>query len=289
MSAIRTLSPETATATVPGLELSGPRVLQLPGKEISRPVPFSDLIISSPPALVRVDHLTSGLACAFTTTIDNPFFRLPSAQDERNGALPAAFAVYGPYYVGMGMTPEEIAVDVAEQAAGYLDWLDADHGYDGYVGRVLSILRREDVAEHGLQAIEDRNALMDVHDFLAIFTQRLHHLGKLILMHGEPASPAHAYRTETHEKVDPYVHTVLYQEDHAGLTEQFKLPEFIRSEPADVAALGWDFFKSWRLRRGAEFAALAAQKVGNPIVRDALSEHYVPPYTRRTEYLQRSR
>src|SRR6476620_2228376 len=91
-----------------------------PGREFERAVPFSDFVIWVPPSNIDPDYLTSDLAAAFTTNIDNPVFKLPTRQDERNGALPSAFAMYAPYYVGTGLTPEQIAKDVATRAALYL-------------------------------------------------------------------------------------------------------------------------------------------------------------------------
>src|SRR5689334_7826599 len=79
-----------------------------PGKRIERPVPFSDLVAQEPPADISLEHLEAGLAATFSTTIDNPFFKLPSAQDVESGAVPAAFAMYGPYYIGTNFTPEQI-------------------------------------------------------------------------------------------------------------------------------------------------------------------------------------
>ncbi len=256
-----------------------------PGKDMERTVPFIELVGQDPPSELHPEHIAAGLAAIFTTSIDNPFFRLPSNQDERNGAVPAAFAMYSPYYVGTGFTPEQIALDVASQAAAYLQRLDAQHGYDGYVGRMLSVLRLGHVSRHGLQAIEDRNILYDVHDFLALITNRLHHIVPLVLVGNEPYSPAIAYRTETHSKVDPYVETVAYQASQGKLNEQFKLPEFVRSNPNELVALGWDFFKSRSLQRGAEFAALAAEKVGDPVIRESLEEHYIPAHLRAREYM----
>jgi hypothetical protein len=256
-----------------------------PGREFERAVPFSDFVIWVPPSNIDPDYLTSDLAAAFTTNIDNPVFKLPTRQDERNGALPAAFAMYAPYYVGTGLTPEQIAKDVAMQAALYLKRLDAEHGYDGYVGRVLSVLRRGHVAHRGLQAIEDRNILLDVHDFMAIITNRLHHIAPLSLVAGKPYSAAEEYRAGTHDKVDPYVKTVVYQAAPGVYNKRFDLPEFIRSDPAQLVALGWDFFDTRTLRRAAEFAALAAEKVGEPLVRGSLSDHYIPAHMRRRQYM----
>ncbi len=256
-----------------------------PEKEFERPVPFSDLVVEIPPSEIETGSLASGLAAAFTTSIDNPVFKLPTRQDERNGALPAAFAMYAPYYLGTGMTPEQIANDVAAQAATYLKRLDAEHGYDGYVGRMLSVLRNGRIAHNGLQAVEDLNILFDVHDFMASITRRLHHIAPSIVVAGKPCSVAEAYRAGTHEKVDPYVNSVVFEATPNGFKERFELPQFIRSDPSQLVALGWDYFHSKALRRGAEFAALAAEKVGEPLVRSALSEHYMPPDVRRREYL----
>jgi hypothetical protein len=258
---------------------------RLPSKVFERVVPFSDFLGELPPSEIKLDHLTAGLAATFTTTIDNPVFRLPTIEEERDGALSAAFAMYAPYYVGTGFTPEQIANDVSSQAAAYLQFLDSQHGHDGYVGRMLSVLRGGRVTHRGLQAIEDRNILFDVHDFLATITNRLHHVAPLVLVGGKLYSAAEAYRAGTHEKVDPYAATVLYQATPEGFYERFELPEFIRSDPAQLVALGWDFFDTRALRRGAEFAALAAEKLGNPIVRSALSEHYIPAHRRISEYL----
>jgi hypothetical protein len=262
--------------------------LRYPGKDMERTVPFIELVSQDPPSELHPEHVAAGLAAVFTTSIDNPFFRLPSKQDERNGAVPAAFAMYAPYYVGTGFTAEQIAVDVATQAAAYLHRLDAQHGYDGYVGRMLSVLRLGHVSRLGLQAIEDRNILYDVHDFLALITNRLHHIVPLVLVGAEPSSPAIAYRAETHARVDPYVETVAYQAMQGKLSEQFKLPEFVRSNPSELVALGWDFFKSKSLQRGAEFAALAAEKVGDPVIRESLEEHYIPAHRRAREYAARA-
>src|SRR4051794_32469998 len=182
---------------------------QYPSREFEIVVPFSDFVSRVPPSNIGTDYLTSDLAADFTTQIDNPVFKLPTKQDERNGAVPAAFAMYAPYYVGTGFTPEQIAKDVATQAAMYLERLDAEHQHDGYVARVLSVLRRGRIAHRGLQAIEDRNILFDVHDFMAIITNRLHHIAPLTLVGGKLYSPAEAYRAGTHEKVDPYVNTVV--------------------------------------------------------------------------------
>src|SRR5215212_5712585 len=184
---------------------------QYPSKDFELVVPFSDFVSRVPPSNIGADYLTSDLAAAFTTQIDNPVFKLPTRQDERNGAVPAAFAMYAPYYVGTGFTPEQIAKDVATQAALYLKRLDAEHQHDGYVARVLAVLRRGRIAHRGLQAIEDCNILFDVHDFMAIITNRLHHLTPLTLVGGKLYSAAEAYRAGTHDIVDPYVNTVLYQ------------------------------------------------------------------------------
>lgn len=254
-------------------------------KEFERVIPFSDFVSQFAPTEIRPDYLTAGLAAAFTTSIDNPSFKLPTGQDERDGALPAAFAMYAPYYVGTGFTPEQIANDVAGQAASYLKSLDAQHGYDGYIARMLAVLRSGRVAHRGLQAIEDRNILFDVHDFLAMITNRLHHVAPVVVVGGRVYSAAEAYREGTHEKVDPYTKTVIYSATPGGYNERFALPEFIRSDPAQLAALGWDLFDTKTLRRGAEFAALAAGKLGNPIVRSALSENYIPGHVRSRDYL----
>lgn len=254
-------------------------------KVFERTVPFSDFVSRFPKSQIPASHLSAGLAASFTTTIDNPFFKLPTALDERNGALPAAFAMYAPYYIGTGFTPDQIANDVAAQAANYLKALDAVHGYDGYVGRMMAILRNGYVAHQGLQALEDRNILYDVHDFLALITNRLHHVAPVVEVGGDFCSAADVYRAGTHEKVDPYVRTVSYQEALDGFHEQYQLPKFIRSDPSQLVALGWDFFETRFLRRGAEFAALAAEKLGNPIVRSALSEHYIPAHARSRDYL----
>lgn len=255
-------------------------------REFQRAIPFGDFIRRYPPSEIESGYVTSGLAAALTTNIDNPVFKLPTTQDERNGAIPAAFAMYAPYYIGTGLTPEQIANDVAVQAAAYLKALDAEHGYDGYVGRMLSVLRRGRIAHGGLQRIEDRNCLFDVHDFMATITNRLHHIAPLVIVRGRPYSAAEQYREDTHEKVDPYSSTVVYEVTPGGYNERFELPEFVRSDPSELIALGWDFFDSRALRRGAEFAALAAEKIGNPLVRGSLTAHYIPAYTRRGEYLR---
>ncbi len=251
-----------------------------PTEEFERVVPFSDVISLALPSEVEPGYLTAGLAAAFTTSIDNPVFKLPTPQDERAGAVPAGFAMYAPYYVGTGLTPEEIANDVARQAAIYLKGLDAAHGYDGYVGRMMSVLRSGHVAHRGLQAIEDRNILFDVHDFMAAITNRLHHIAPTVLVAGHPYSAAEIYRTDTHDLVDPYAKSVVYEVGGGNCYERFVLPKFIRSNEGQLVALGWDFFDSNALKRGAEFAALAAEKLGDPLVRSSLSEHYVPPYIR---------
>jgi len=253
-------------------------------KEFERVVPFSDVVGQPPPPAIGQDYLTSDLAAAFTTNIDNPVFKLPTRQDERDGAISAAFAMYAPYYIGTGLTPEQIANDVAGQAALYLKRLDAEHGYDGYASRVLSVLRRGRIAHRGLQGIEDLNILFDVHDFMAIITNRLHHVSPLVWVGGKPYSAAQVYRADTHNKVDPFLRTVVYQIGPGGYNKRFELPEFIRSDPSQLVELGWDFFDTKTLRRGAEFAALAAEKVGEPLVRGVLSEHYMPAHARRRQY-----
>ena len=256
--------------------------------QIERQVPFSDMIVEAVPGSLPVEHLQAGLAAAFSTTVDNPFFKLPTAQEERNGAVSAAFAMYGPYYVGTGLTPEQIAADVATRAALYLRHLDEQHGHDGYVGRLMSVLRSGRTTQHGLQAIEDRNILFDVDDFLAGITHRLRHIAPVIFVGGKPHSAAEVYRDETHELVDPYVRTVDYDVEGDALQERFALPRFVRSDPDKTVALGWDFFTSWELRRAAEFAALAAERVGNPLVRESLRQQYVPLHARVREYLEAS-
>src|SRR4051812_3610303 len=165
-------------------------------------VPFSDYVREAPPAIVGPEYLTPGLAAAFTSSIDNPVFKLPTIEDAKSGALPAAFAMYTPYYIGTGFTPEQIANDVAQQGAMYLAALEAEHGYDGYVGKMMSVLRRGRIAHSGLQAIEDRNILFDAHDFMASITNRLHHIAPMTIVGGKPYSAAIAYRSTTHEKVD---------------------------------------------------------------------------------------
>jgi hypothetical protein len=256
-----------------------------PERAFERPVAFSDVVAEMPPSEIEPDVLTSGLAATFSARIDNPFFRLPARQDERTGAIPAAFAVYAPYYIGTGYTPEQIAKDIAQQGALFLKRLDAEHGYDGYVGRLMAVLRGGHISHRGLQALEDRNIMFDVHDFMALITMRLHHLAPVVVVGGRLYSPAEAYRTDTHETVDPYAQTIAYEAAPGGLNQRFELPEYIRSDPSKLVALGWDFFDSIALRRGAEFAALAAEKVGDPLVRSALSEHYVPPDVRRRMYM----
>lgn len=260
-----------------------------PSRVFERTVPFSDVVSQFPAVEIPSDHLTAGLAAAFTTTVDNPIFKLPTPTDESNGAIPASFAMYAPYYVGTGFTPEQIANDVAGQAAAYLKSLDALHGHDGYVGRMLSVLRAGHIAHQGLQAIEDRNILYDIHDFLGVITNKLHHIAPVVVAGGQICSAARAYRADTHEQVDPYAKTVIYHPAPDGYHETFQLPEFIRSDPAQLVALGWDFFGTAALHRGAEFAALAAQKLGNPVVRSILSDYYVPPSRRNREYLLASR
>src|SRR4029453_2441686 len=102
--------------------------------------PFSEFISLAPPPQLGRDYLTSSLAATFSTSIDNPVFKLPTRQDERDGAVPAAFAMYAPYYVGTGFSPQQIANDVAARAASYLKSLDTEHGHDGYVSRMLCLL-----------------------------------------------------------------------------------------------------------------------------------------------------
>lgn len=289
MSAL--LTPTTPLVITPSQDLVPVKeeIEPYPSREFEHPIPFSEFVSRFLPSTIRADYLTSGLAAEFTYKVDNPVFKLPTKLDERNGAVPAAFAMYAPYYIGSGLTPEQIANDVAEQAAVYLKQLDAEHGYDGYVGRVLSVLRSGRVTSRGLQGIEDRNILFDVHDFMALITNRLRHIGRLTVVGGKLWSVAEEYRADTHEIVDPYVNTVEYEMALQGLTERFELPEFIRSNPDKLVSLGWDFFKSDKLRRAAEFAALAAEKIGEPLVRGSLSELYVPADTRRNQYLLAAR
>lgn len=267
----------------------GPARAQPAGIQIERQVPFSDLIVEAVPSSLSVEHLRAGLAATFSATMDNPFFKLPTTQDERDGAVPAAFAMYGPYYVGTDLTPEQIAVDLATRAALYLHYLDDLHDHDGYVGRLMSVLRSGRVAHRGLQAIEDRNILFDVDDFLAGITHRLRRIAPVVLVGGKPYSAAEVYRNETHELVDPYVRTVDYDVEGDALQERFVLPRSVRSDPNKTVALGWDFFTAKELRRAAEFAALAADRVGNPLVRDSLREQYIPAHARMREYLVASR
>lgn len=257
--------------------------------QIERQVPFSDMIVEAVPDSLPVEHLAAGLAATFSTTIDNPFFKLPSAQDERSGAIPAAFAMYGPYYIGTDLTPEQIAMDVATRAALYLRYLDDLHDHNGYVGRLMSVLRTGRVAQGGLQAIEDRNILFDVDDFLAGITHRLRRIAPVIFVAGKPYSAADVYRDRTHELVDPYVRTVDYDAEGDSLQERFELPKVVRSDPTRTVALGWDFFPAWEMRRAAEFAALAAERVGNPLVRGSLHEQYIPAHARLRKYLTASR
>jgi hypothetical protein len=239
----------------------------------------------TPPPQIERDYLASGLAASFTSSVDNPYFKIPTARDERNGAVPAAFTMFAPYYIGTSLSPEQIANDVASRGALYLKRLDLEHGYDGYVGRLLSVLRKGHVAHEGLQAVEDRNALFDAHDFMASITRRLHHIAPLVMIGGKSYSAAEVYRAATHEIIDPYINTLDCEPTPDGYKERFELPEYIRSDPAQLVELGWDFFDTRALRRGAEFAALAAEKVGDPLVRSWLSEHYLPPYLRRRQYL----
>jgi hypothetical protein len=257
-----------------------------PGKRIERPVPFSELVTQESPADISVEFLEAGLASTFSTTIDNPFFKLPSAQDEQSGAVPAAFAMYGPYYIGTDLTPEQIALDVATRAACYLRYLENQHNHDGYVGRLMAVLRTGHVARRGPQSVVDRNILFDVDDFLAGITHRLRHIAPVAYVNGKPFSGAELYRDETHDLVDPYVRTmsVGYEDHDQTLHERFVLPQFIRSDPARLVALGWDLFSSREMRRAAEFAALAAERVGNPLVRETLQEHYIPPHSRLLAY-----
>jgi len=257
---------------------------QSASKEFELDVPFSEYIERFPPVSIEPDYLSAGLASSFTTKIDNPIFKLPTANDERNGAVPAAFAMYAPYYIGTDLTPEQIANDVAGQAAIFLKSLDAQHGFDGYVGRMMSVLRTGHVAHQGLQAIEDRNILLDVHEFLAMITNRLHHIAPRLNPDGQTQSAAEKYRAGTHEIVDPYTKSILYLPASYGYKERFELPQLIRSDPSHLVSLGWDFFDTKQLQRGAEFAALAAEKLGNPLVRSVLSEYYVPPHIRSREY-----
>jgi hypothetical protein len=56
----------------------------------------------------------------------------------------------------------------------------------------------------------------------------------------------------------------------------------------ELVALGWDFFRSRSLQRGAEFAALTAEKVGDPEIRESLEEHYIPAHLRAREYMARA-
>jgi hypothetical protein len=191
--------------------------------------------------------------------------------------------------VGTDLTPEQIALDVATRAALYLRYLDDQHGHDGYVGRLMSVLRSGRVTHSGLQAIEDRNILFDVDDFLAGITRRLRHIAPVIFTGGKPHSAAEVYRDETHDLVDPYVRTVDYDTEGDTLQERFVLPHFVRSDPNKTVALGWDFFTLKELRRAAEFAALAAERVGNPLVRDSLREQYIPAHARMREYMTASR
>lgn len=276
-------SAPSGTGAASGLDTS-----HYPGKQIERAVPFNDLVTQEPLAAISREHWAAGLASMFSTTIDNPFFTLPSAQDEQSGAVPAAFAMYAPYYIGTNRTPEQIAVDVATRAACYLRYLDSQHNHDGYVGRVMSVLRTGQVARRGPQGIEDRNILFDVDDFLAGITNQLRHIAPIEYVNGKPFAPAVVYRDETHELVDPYIRTVSfgYGAHNKTLQERFVLPQFIRADPAKLISLGWDFFSSRELRRAAEFAALAAERVGNPLVREVLQAHYLPPHSRPLEYQQ---
>jgi hypothetical protein len=288
-------NPESSTDSTTAARPSGPD----PGVEpaarrrsavqIERQVPFSDMIVDAVPSSLPVEHLEAGLAAAYSTTVDNPFFKLPTAQDERGGAVPAAFAMYGPYYVGTDFTPEQIAIDVATRAALYLRYLDDQHDHDGYVGRLMSVLRSGRLAHSGPQAVEDRNILFDVDDFLAGITHRLRHIAPVVFVGGKPHSAAHVYRDETHALVDPYVRTVDYDAEGDTLQERFALPHVVRSDPGKTVALGWDFFTAREMRRAAEFAALAAERVGNPLVRDALDEQYIPAHARMLEYVTASR
>jgi hypothetical protein len=274
-------SAPSAAGAAPGLDQP-----QYPGKRIERATPFSDLVAQAPPADISLEHWEAGLASTFSTTIDNPFFKLPSARDEENGAVSAAFTMYGPYYIGTNLTPEQIAVDVATRAACYLRYLDSQHNHDGYVGRLMSVLRKGHLAHRGPQSIEDRHILFDVDDFMATITHQLRHIAPVGYVNGKPSSPAEVYRDETHDLVDPYVRTVSigYADHDKTLQELFVLPQFIRSDPARLVALGWDFFTSREMRRAAEFAALAAERVGNPLVRESLQEHYVAPHSRMLAY-----
>ena len=96
-------------------------------------------------------------------------------------------------------------------------------------------------------------------------TNRLRHVALLNTGRTQPYSAAKAYRAGTHDVVDPYADTVVYQATPDGYSERFVLPDFTRSDPARLVALGWDFFDTKSLRIGAEFAALAAEKVGDPL------------------------
>jgi hypothetical protein len=135
------INESTSRLLVPEQGTSATKVEPYPVKVFERIVPFSDFVSLYPRVRIPSDHLSAGLAASFTTAIDNPVFRLPTPGDERSGAIPAAFAMYAPYYIGTGFTPDQIANDVAGQASAYLKSLDARHGYDGYVGRMLSVLR----------------------------------------------------------------------------------------------------------------------------------------------------
>ena len=81
-----------------------------------------------------------------------------------------------------------------------------------------------------------------------------------------------------------YVGSVIWS-DEVGQDGQLIVP----ADPSQLVALGWDYFDTKALRRGAEFAALAAEKIGEPLVRGSLSEHYIPSYDRKREYLLAAR
>jgi hypothetical protein len=228
--------------------------------EIEQRVPFitrADHLIGSATPLSYVE---GRLAAEFSSKVDNPYFKPPTAEDLRNGAVPSMFLMFGPYFLATDKSPLAVADEVVGRADEYLEKLEYETGEDGAVGALLGVLRSEHLGS-GPQRRENINLLRRAGRFL----------GEMAYIRPGPNLPdAIEYCAKTHDVVDGFADTLRVQQSQQGVKEKFWLPNHIRSNPSNTITLGVDHFTSFRQRRALTFASLAAEKAGHPFVRSTL-------------------
>ena len=211
--------------------------------------------------LVPDDYKRTELAWRLSTKEDNPVLRVPRVQDLRDGALPPTG--FEPYFLGIGLTPKQTLLTIAEIGAKQLDFLTGRHQEnDSYVGRLLSILEHGHLSAHEPQRARDVQALAECDAILGGLTRWL---GR----QADGNDLARRYRTETHELVAPFVSTLTYVEPtDQEIVEHYELPEVSRAGAA--IAPEWKDLPSFRLQRGWRFMLLLGDRLGNAPVRFGL-------------------